>query len=399
MGLASPYPPAKRGKIVVWGLMGSHPFGGMTWQVLHYLVGLRRLGFDVWYVEESDAPMLDPIQFWPTVDYRPNVEYLARHLESVGLQDRWVFRPPEASDTCLGATDRAGLTRLYKEADAVLNLCGAQELRPDHSDIRCLIYLQTDPTADQVKVANGDPGKIQELDAYHFLFTYGENLGAPDCLIPMQRYDWLPTRPPVCIDWWQTEHAPAPDAMFTTITNWKKNPEKDIVWQGQTWRWNKQDEWRRFIDMPSRSVSPLGLAIGAIDDKDQDLLRRHGWHLTPATALAAPSDYRDYIRNSLGEFTIAKEQYVLPRSGWFSDRSVCYLAAGRPVITQDTGFGRIIPTGEGLLAFGTEEEALAAIAAVAGDFSRHSQAALKLAGEFFEAERVIADLFRSAGLM
>ena len=399
MNLSSRYPLATRGKIIVWGLLASHPFGGMTWQVLQYLVGLRRLGFDVWYVEDSDGPVLDPIRFWPTVDYQPNVEYLSRQMESVSLQDRWVFRPPEARDTCLGATNRAGLARLYKEADAVLNLCGAQELRPDHSHIRCLIYLQTDPAADQVKVANGDQDKIRELDAYHFLFTYGENLGAPECLIPLERYHWLPTRPPVCIDWWRTENAPASNAMFTTITNWKKNPEKDVVWQGQAWRWNKQDEWRRFINLPSRSVSPLGLAIGAINDDDQALLRSHGWHLTPATGLADPFRYRDYIRTSLGEFTIAKEQYVLPRSGWFSDRSVCYLAAGRPVITQDTGFGCTIPTGNGLLAFRTEEEALTAIAEVAGDYSHHSQAALELARESFEAERVIADMLHNAGLM
>jgi glycosyltransferase involved in cell wall biosynthesis len=399
MKLASQYPPAKRGKIVVWGMLASHPYGGMTWQALHYLAGLRRLGFDVWYVEDSDRPVHDPVKFWPTLDYQPNVEYLSRQLSRVCLQDRWIFRPPEAEDECLGAANRAGLSKLYQEADAVINLCGAQELRPEHSDIRCLIYLQTDPALDQVMVAQGDREKIEELDAYHFLFTYGENLGAPDCLIPVERYNWLPTRPPVCLDWWRSANAPTLDAMFTTITNWKKSPEKDVVWKDQTWRWNKQDEWRRFIDLPARSEASLGLAIGAIDDQDQALLRSHGWQLTPATALANPDNYRDYLRNSLGEFTIAKEQYVRPRSGWFSDRSACYLAAGRPVITQDTGLGNIIPAGEGLLTFETEEEAVSAIATVNGNYARHSQAALELAREFFEAERVIAELLDRAGLM
>lgn len=399
MNLSGEYPPAKRGKLVVWGLLGARPFGGMTWQVLHYVVGLRRLGFDVWYVEDSDRVLLDPTRFWPTVDYVPNIVYLAQHMKSAGLGDRWVFRPPEVWDGCFGATDLAGLASLYRDADAVINLCGCQELRTDHSVIRCLIYLQTDPTADQVRVASGDREKTNELDSYDHLFTYGENLGSPDCLVPMERYEWKPTRPPVCVDWWSTTSSPTSGARLTTITNWKRNSEKNVMWQDEVWRWNKQDELRRFIDLPARSALQLGLAIGAINEEDQKLLRARGWHLTPATELADPHVYRGYIRESMGEFTVAKEQYVRPRTGWFSDRSVCYLAAGRPVITEDTGFGNIIPAGEGLFAFSSERDALGAIDAVARDYPRHSAAALEIAREFFDAERVLSDMLRSVGLL
>src|SRR5262249_54517644 len=147
---------------------------------------------DVWYVEDSDRPVYDPDTFWGTFEIDRNAAYLARQLERVELGDRWVFRAPGSSD-CLGARDMAGLTRLYKDADAVLNLCGAQELRPNHGDIRCLVYLESDPVASQILVANGDRATIDTLAAYDAMFTYGENLGAPDCGVPVERFTWQPT--------------------------------------------------------------------------------------------------------------------------------------------------------------------------------------------------------------
>ena len=400
LDLSRAYPPADRGTIVIWGFMASQPFGGMTWQALHYLVGLRQLGFDVWYVEDSDRVVLDPVRFWPTLDYEPNVAHLDLFMKSVGLGDRWVFRPPEVWDLCLGAADDMdGLARIHREADAVINLCGSQELRPDHEDLRCLIYLQTDPTADQVRVAKGDAEKIAELDTYDHLFTYGENIGQEGCLIPASRYEWKTTRPPVILDWWQGDLPQREPAGLSTITNWNKFPSKDLVWEGQSWSWNKQDEIRRFIDLPANSALPLELAIGGIDEHDQAMLRSHGWQLIPATDLGNPHDYRSFILSSLGELTVAKQQYVAPRTGWFSDRSVCYLAAGRPVITQDTDFGRNIPTGEGLFAFKNEDQALTGIEAVASDPARHSAAARDLAAEYFDGGRVLTEMLIAAGLM
>lgn len=396
MTLSTKYPLATRGKIIVWGMLASSPFGGMIWQVLHHLVGLRQLGFDVWYVEDSERLLYDPVTYWPTTEYAANVQSLSRFMESVGLGDRWVFRPPGVWDSVVGATDLAGLDRLYQEADAALNLCGAQELRNDHSSIRCLVHLETDPVEYQVAVANGDLGKIEKLDAHDYLFTYGTNLGAPDCLVPLERYRWHPTWPPVCIDWWANDSSPPSAEALTTIANWK-HTDKDVVWQGKSWRWSKHHQFRRFINLPSRSTLPLELAVGKISDHDKGRLRNHGWRVVPS--LVDFGGYRDYIRGSLGEFTVAKEQYVRPRSGWFSDRSVCYLAAGRPVIMQDTGFGNIIPTGEGLFSFATEDEALAAIDAVARNYARHSAAALEVAREFFDAERVLGEILRKVGLM
>jgi hypothetical protein len=396
--LLTPYPPARRGTIVLWGLLASAPFGGMTWQVLHHLAGLRRLGFDVWYVEDSDRLVYDPATYWPTAEYSANLAYLARHMQSIGLQERWIFRPPAVYDRCYGARSLAGLQQLYKEADVALNLCGAQELRAEHQSIQCRVYVETDPVSNQIGVANGHQPTIAALAGHHLLFTYGENFGAADCKVPLERFCWHPTRPPVCLDWWSPAAPPGPGAALTTVANWR-HTGKDLVWQGETYYWSKHYEFLRCLDLPARSALPLELAIGAINDDECAHLRQYGWRLVPSVRLAEPADYREYIRASRGEFTVAKDQNIRLRSGWFSDRSACYLAAHRPVITQDTGFGSILPTGAGLFAFATAAEALAAIDVIAHDYARQAAAAGDIAQEFFAAERVLGDMLRHIGLL
>jgi hypothetical protein len=391
--LSHDHPPATRGKIVVWGLLASYPFGGMTWQVLHYAAGLRRLGYDVWYVEDSDRYLLSAKDFSRTRESAANVEYLACYMEAIGLGDRWVFRPPRNPEATCGALDFDGLQVLYREADAVINVCGAQELLPWHDAIRCLVYVQTDPVSDQVAVASGDAAKIAELDAYDHLFTYGEHLGEDGCLVPVERYQWHKTRPPVCVDWWDDAPPPAAGAPLTSVLKWQ-HEAKDVQWRGATWHWSKHREFRRFLRVAQRSPLELELAISSVPAPDLDELHRHGWRTRPSSSAADPGSYRDFIRSSAGEFTAAKEQYVVPRSGWFSDRSVCYLAAKRPVITQDTGFSTYFPTGEGLFAFSTVDEAVAAIEAVSRDYARHSGRAHEIAAEYFAAERVLADMMR-----
>lgn len=398
MVLTHAYPPAQRGSLIVWGGLAASPFGGMTWQVLHHLAGLRRLGFDVWYVEDSDTPVYDPVTYWPSADYGANVAYLARHMEQLGLAERWIFRPPGIYDRCVGARDIAGLQQLYKDAEAVLNLCGTHQPRPEHQSIRCLVYLETDPVANQVQVASGDAGTIATLAAHQHIFSYGENLGAPDCRVPVQRFHWQPTRPPVCLDWWATSAPPAAGAALTTVANWK-HTGKDLVWQGETYYWSKHYEFQRCITLPQGAALPLELAIGSMSDADQAQMQQHGWRIVSSLKVAEPGAYRAYIQASSGEFTVAKDQNIRLRSGWFSDRSACYLAAGRPVITQDTGFGNILPTGAGLFAFTTTEEAREAIATVAHDYARQSAAARHIAQEYFAAERVLGDVLRRIGLL
>ncbi len=392
------YPPPKRGRLVVWGFLASAPYGGMTWQVLHYLVGFRRLGFDVWYVSDSDTLVFNPTIGSRTLDYAENVEFVSRWMEFLGLEDRWIFRPPGIYDTCLGCCDMDGLMKLYKEADAVFNVCGAQELKPYHENIKSLVYLQTDPVFDQIAIAKGDLKKIEEFDAYSHLFTYGVNLGSTECPVPIKRYNWKPTRPPVYPDWWIAKTPPDSKAPLTTVMNWKTKG-KDTYWNGQTWHWEKNHAFQPFINLPYKSKLPLELAVGRMDEHDMTLLRSKGWRIVPVDGLVNPSSYRKYILRSLGEFTAVKELYVLSRSGWFSDRSVCYLASGRPVVTQETGFGNFIPTGEGLFSFTTEDEALAAIETVASDYEHQSNSAREIAQEYFDAELVLKDVLHQVGLM
>jgi hypothetical protein len=392
LDLALPSPPPDRGLVVVWGIFARMPYGGVTWQAMHHIMGLRRLGFDVWYVEDSHSPLYDPTTHCRTMAFEQNVRFLAHWMERLGLGDRWIFRVP-GSEQLIGATG-ATLASLYERADAVLNLCGAQEFRDEHEGIGALAYVQTDPVELQVGLANGDDDVAPQLDAHHFHFTYGENLGAADCPVPVGRYRWLPTRPPVVLDWWASANGPAREAL-TTIANWR-HQGKDVVWDGQRWHWSKDREFRRFRSLPSLSVLPLELALGSIGDDEVDELRGEGWNVTES--IGDPQRYRDYIVGSAGEFTVAKEQYVAPRSGWFSDRSSCYLAAGRPVVTQDTGFGKFVPTGEGLFAYSTAEEAAAAIEAIAGDYERHSAAAREIAREYFDAERLLGRMLEEVGV-
>ena len=373
----------------------------MIWQVLHHLVGLRRLGFDVWYVEDLNGPILTP-DTWqyisdPNADYSRSIEFVAQNMDRVGLGDRWIFRPSKTSDICFGSCDVVGLSKLYSEADAIFNLCGENTLLPEHKGLNCLVYLQTDPVAQQIAVAEGNSWMIEELDSYDHLFTYGENLGAPDCFVPVERYVWHPTRPPVCVDWWCTTQPPT-YGKFTTIAHWR-NRGKDVDWHGETYFWQKASEFQKFINLPFVSPYPIELALIGIKNKEQDEMREHGWSIKSARDLSDPEKYRDYIRCSVGEFSVAKDQNIRMRSGWFSDRSACYLAAGRPVIMQDTGFGNILPTGEGLFSFSNEDEALGALDSVAGDYAKHSNAAREIAHEFFRAERVLKNILNQISIL
>jgi len=395
----APYKPATRGKIVLWGLMASLPVGGMVWQVFHNLVALRRLGFDVWYVEDSDRELFDMTGF-EAHQYAPpeNLALLARFMDEIGFGERWAFRLP-GTDTVIGALDAAGLKRLYAEADAAVNLCGAQEIGERHLGIKNRIYLQTDPVGMQVQVAHGDKKAIATLKQHDWYFTYGAKLGDPDCRVPVSGpFDWHPTVPPVCVDFWGDAASPPQGARLSTILNWKHD-DRDVEWNGEMWHWSKDREFRRFFDVPARSALPLELCVGGATPDELAEIASHGWGLKRSTDYMDPIAYRDYIVGSLGEFSAAKELVVVSRSGWISDRTVCYLAAGRPAIVQDTGIGSFLPLGEGLFTFNSNDEALAAIDAVARGYARHSRAAREIAREHFEGERVMSKVMRTVGLL
>ena len=395
---AEDFPPPDRGEVVVWGLLAAYPFGGMTWQVLHHLVGLRRLGFDVWYVEDSDAPVFDVTTYWQTYDVpEHNLGYLRAAMAAIGMEERWIYRHP-STDRHEGAGDGAALGSLYRRCRAAFNLCGAQELRPEHEVIPNLVYIESDPVATQVAVASGDTETAATLGRYHHRFTYGANLGQPGCPIPDAPPGWVATRPPVVVEWWSEGPPPTPRGALTSVANWRHHG-KDVSWEGVEYEWRKDRAFEPFLDPPRRSRLPLELALGALGQEEADSLRSRGWRIVPSLSVGDPHTYRDFVRGSLGEFSAVKGQYARTRSGWFSDRSVCYLAAGLPVVMQDTGCDSWVPTGEGLLVFDDEDGALAAIDSVAGQPERHRRAALELARQYFAAEVVLGELAATAGLL
>jgi hypothetical protein len=384
-----------RGRVIVFGILFWYPLAGVTYQFLHYLIGLRRLGYDPYYVEDSGRWVYDPTVNDLSPDASHNVQAVARVLEEHGFGDRWAFRGRYPGGRCYGLSE-ADLGQLYRDADAFLNVTGAQEIRDEHLQCRRRIYVESDPFASQVRVAAGDAATIAALDAHDTHFTFGENLGNADCAVPVERFTWLPTRQPVVLDLWR--HAwPADAAPFTTITTWH-NTGKDVTYNGDRYYWTKDREFEKVLDLPTRRAVAFELATG-VDDTVRQRLQAHGWRQRDSVAVSTDvGRYRDYIQRSRGEFTVARDQYVRPRTGWFSDRTACYLAAGRPVITQDTGFGKFVPTGRGLFAFTTIDDVLAAVDAIERDYAGHCRAAYEIADEYFGAERVVGSLMTRAGL-
>jgi hypothetical protein len=384
-----------RGRIIVFGILFWYPLAGVTYQFLHYLLGLRRLGYDPYYIEDSGRWVYDPRINDLTPDATANIAAVAPILEAHGFSGRWGFRANYPGGECYGMTEDQILS-LYREADAFLNVTGAQEIREEHLACPRRIYVESDPFASQVRVVQGDEKTIDLLAAHDTHFSFGENLGAADCTVPIERFDWLPTRQPVALDLWKSACTGC-GSVYNTITTWK-NKGKDIIYNGDTYYWTKDREFERFLDLPQRRPIGFELAAGVPEDVQRPL-KGYGWGLRHSVEISTDLDcYRAYIQQSRGEFTVARDQYVRPRTGWFSDRSACYLAAGRPVITQETGFSKFLPTGKGLFGFSTMEEVLAAVDAIESDYDGHCRAALEIAAEYFGAEKVVGDLTQRAGL-
>ena len=393
--VVEPLSAAPKGKIIVSGILFWYPLAGVTYQFLHYLIGLRRLGYDPYYIEDSGRWIYDPRINNTTPDASGNIATIAPILQAYGFGDRWAFRGYYEDGQCYGMTEEQ-IVQLYRDADAFFNVTGAQEMREEQLRCRRRIYVESDPFAAQVKFVQGDVGTTKLLAAHDTHFSFGENLGAPDCDVPVERFHWLPTRQPVVMDLWAHDF-PADNAAYTTITTWR-NMGKDVSYRGDTYYWTKDREFVKFLDLPRRCHVPFELATG-VGEEVQLLLRSHGWSQVNSVDISKDFDrYRAYIQYSRAEFTVARDQYVRPRTGWFSDRSVCYLAAGRPVITQETGFSKFLPTGKGLFGFHTMDDILAAVETIERDYEGSCRAAREVAAEYFAAEKVLAKLLRDAGL-
>jgi hypothetical protein len=386
----------RRITLVVLGMMGRTPFAGVAWQVLHYLEGFRRLGCDVYYVEDTGDWPYDPEENTITDDCSYTTRYIARMMAWSGFSERWTYRSEAQGGKYFGPISER-VASLFARADILVNLTGATVLREEHLRVPVRVYLETDPVLPQIEVALGRAFTINLLAAHTHHFSYGENLGAPDCGVPVVRFRYRPTRQPIILEWWQDDSLP-PRPCFTTVASWEQSG-KDIEWRGERYRWSKHHEFLKFLDVPARIDAPFELALACGDENAKCLLRSRGWSIVDALALSKDTlTYRDYLLKSRGEFTVAKDQNIRLRSGWFSDRSACYLAAGRPVVTQDTAFDTVLPTGQGLFAFNTMEEVRAAFDAILSCPERHRRAALAIAEEYFGAETVLRRLLAEVGL-
>jgi hypothetical protein len=385
----------KRGKIVLLHFVGQMPMGGIAWQAVNYLAGLEKLGYETWYVEDHGANPYDPRISSVVMDCGYNLAYLADAMARHGLGERWAYW--DAINDVYHGLSRERVRALYAEADALINLCGATQLREEHLRCPIRVMIDTDPVYEQIKYAKADPAARAYVDAHTHFFTYGANLGTAACAIPLSGVPWRATRPPVDLDLWPLADGAPP--CFSTIATWE-NKGKNIDFEGASYLWSKHVNFLKFLDLPrERPGSCFRMAMLPPDETVRQQVEGAGWGLVdPRPVSAGMEPYQAFVAGSRGEFTVAKDIYVRPNSGWFSDRAVCYLASGRPVVTMRTGFTEYCPVGRGLFDYATRPEALAAIDAIETDYSRHSRAAREIAAEYFAADRVIAELLADAGM-
>jgi hypothetical protein len=370
-------------KILLAGIIARHPFGGVTWCSLMYLLGLRALGHEVFYVEDTGECIYDAEQNARTEDPTFGTRYIHKALAPFDLGDRWSFVNYDGSYH--GASQEA--VRAYcADADLFVNLSGGSWFwRDEYARVPRKVFIDTDPVFTQLALAKGDAWYVDFFRRFDRLFTFGANLGTPASDVPTGDFTWHPTWQPVVTDLWQTDQAPAGDR-FTTVMTWRTESFTDV--DG-----NKDRELAKFLDLPSRTRHRIELAING----PQDLLRAHGWSTVDAMGVSRSLwDYRAFIQGSKAEFGVAKHAYVSRRSGWFSDRTACYLAAGRPALVQDTGWSAHVPAGTGLLRFSTMEEALDGLDQIAGDYGRHAAGARAVALECFDAPRVLRPFLETA---
>jgi hypothetical protein len=389
-------------RIVVTGLIAQHPrLGGITWHYLQYVLGLARLGHDVYYIEDSGEVPYNATggvsgDDWTAKDCSANVAHLSGGMTRFGLEDRWAYRNAPTS-RWHGLPD-ARRREVIASADLLLNVSGSLENPQDYRVIGRLAYIDTDPVVTQAKFVTGRIGFPQRVVAHDVHFSFGERLTD---VVPDTGHTWRPTRQPIVLSEWSPADT-SRDA-FTTVMNWTSYPP--LRWKGRLFG-QKDVEFRHYAELPRRVAPiPMEVALSPTRHADwqareldpRDLLTRGGWRVADADATCGDLDgYRDYIRSSRAEWSVAKNAYVQGSPAWFSERSACYLASGRPVVVQDTGFGAVLPVGEGLLSFETPRQAAEAVREVDRNYARHSRAALAIAETYFDSGKVLAKLIDTA---
>lgn len=379
---------------VVTGMIATFPVGGVAWDYGQYAVGLERLGFDVFYLEDSDLDPIPPSRSPGLDDAAYAVAFLEQSLRALSpaLAERWHLRLPDGRTYGM---DSATMADVIAGADVLLNVSGSCLLREPYRACRRKVLIDTDPGFTQFVQIPRSHDDACGPRAHDVFATYATALGDADCPLPAHGLQWHATRPPVVLDLWSPQ---PPGDTWTTVMSWGENYLRPVEHDGRRYG-GKEAELRRIEELPERTQARLEIAVGGVDPPRARWQRR-GWSVRDAhTVTHTAEDYRAYVTGSRGELSVAKNLYVATHSGWFSCRSVCYLAAGRPVVVQDTGFTRRLPHGEGLLAFSDLTGAVAALASVERDYASHAEAARAIAARAFDAELVLAELLEHAGVV
>lgn len=378
--------------IVVSGALANKPAnGGATWTRLSWALGLKRLGHQVFFVEQISPEVCAHAGARTDFERSNNVAYFRTVMDRFGLGD--------ASALVLeGGNRTVGLTwdelcYVASHADLLVNISGHLVIKSLKDRVRRRIFIDLDPGYTQFwHEQNLASDRLRD---HHLYFTVGENIGTSECTIPAAGIEWQPVRQPVVLEEWPLTRAPLHPMRYTTIASWR-GPFGRVT-HGQQVFGVKAHEFRKFRTLPSLSPHWFEIALDAhpADGGDVEQLRQNGWAIVDAPVVAGdPLAFRGYVQHSAAEFSVAQGIYVDTQSGWFSDRSVRYLASGKPVLVQDTGFSRNYPVGRGLIAFSTLEEAARGADLIAAEYEEHSRAARALAETYFDSDRVLTSLLK-----
>lgn len=377
-------------RIIVTGLIAQYPLGGVSWDYIQYVLGLSRLGHDVYYLEDTGQWPYNPAEDALVDDPTYNVNYLRDVMRRFDMDDKWAYHFPLTAEW-FGLTDQKRV-EVVESADLLINVSGTLERPQNFRQASRLAYIDSDPVFTQVKIVRGQKDFRKIIDVHDVHFSFGEAFSEA---VPLTGHHWHPTRQPIVLSEWHPS-MPRRD-VYTTVMNWTSH--NDVVYNGQTYG-QKDVEFKRFLELPSRvapTVLEIAANIGKTRQTPHDLLAYKGWRVVDPEKVCPDLDsYRNYIETSKAEWSVAKNGYVLGQPGWFSCRSACYLAAGRPVVVQDTGFSSVLPVGEGILPFKTIEEAADAIQEVEANYARHAKTAREIAQAYFDSERVLTHMIDTA---
>jgi len=377
-------------RIIITGLVGQYPFGGVIWDYLHYLLGFRSLGHEVLYLEDSGAWPYDPVAGTITDDCSFALRSLKKIFTDFDLAESWVYR--NGADGSFHGAGEKKAREWLKDGDLLVNVSSAGWLRDYDLRVRHKMFIDGDPMFCQIGLLDGSnplyAGRLRDHDSH---FTFGLSVSQKGCPVPTDGITWRPTVQPIALDQWPVTASPT-QAPWTTVMNWASYQPK--VWEGKTYG-QKSLEFIKFQALPSKTRAPLRLAMGMGVDgqRPAEKLRALGWDLVePQEVVPDHQTYRGFINGSRGEWSIAKHGYVAAKTGWFSCRTACYLAAGKPAVVQETGWSTHIPSDKGVLPFSTIEEAADALSKIERDYSTHSKRAREIAEEFFDARKVCRNL-------